>query len=99
MCVSSSSSFGHTTPPPKVLDDQQHHHHVSHVARLDATEALRRFVRISRSCLGAHSTADGGNSGSLKHACPKGIYVAPVPEEPLLWTGVLFVRKGEKKGN
>ncbi|KAI5356566.1 Putative ubiquitin-conjugating enzyme E2, ubiquitin-conjugating enzyme/RWD [Septoria linicola] len=32
--------------------------------------------------------------GTVKHACPKGIYVAPVPEEPLLWTGVLFVRKG-----
>ncbi|CAK3765554.1 Hypothetical predicted protein [Lecanosticta acicola] len=31
---------------------------------------------------------------SLKHACPKGIYVAPLPDEPLLWTGVLFVRKG-----
>ncbi|SMQ45302.1 unnamed protein product [Zymoseptoria tritici ST99CH_3D7] len=30
----------------------------------------------------------------LKHACPKGIYVAPLPEEPLTWTGVLFVRKG-----
>ncbi|KAM0718527.1 hypothetical protein Q7P37_005597 [Cladosporium fusiforme] len=31
---------------------------------------------------------------SLKHANLKGLYVAPVPEEPLLWTGVLFVRKG-----
>ncbi|EME83445.1 uncharacterized protein MYCFIDRAFT_136888, partial [Pseudocercospora fijiensis CIRAD86] len=31
---------------------------------------------------------------SLKHACPKGVYVAPVPDEPLLWAGVLFVRKG-----
>ncbi|EME46124.1 hypothetical protein DOTSEDRAFT_148087 [Dothistroma septosporum NZE10] len=31
---------------------------------------------------------------SLKHACPKGIYVAPVPDEPLIWKGVLFVRKG-----
>jgi len=31
---------------------------------------------------------------SLKHASPKGVYVAPVPDEPLLWTGVLFVRKG-----
>ncbi|GIZ42611.1 hypothetical protein CKM354_000587100 [Cercospora kikuchii] len=31
---------------------------------------------------------------SLRHACPKGVYVAPIPEEPLLWTGVLFVRKG-----
>jgi hypothetical protein len=30
----------------------------------------------------------------LKHASPRGLYVAPVPEEPLLWTGVLFVRKG-----
>lgn len=33
-------------------------------------------------------------SASLKHASPKGLYVAPVPEQPLLWTGVLFVRKG-----
>ncbi|KXS99255.1 hypothetical protein AC578_6186 [Pseudocercospora eumusae] len=32
--------------------------------------------------------------GSLKHACPKGVYVAPVPDEPLLWAGILFVRKG-----
>ncbi|KAF2211840.1 hypothetical protein CERZMDRAFT_98273 [Cercospora zeae-maydis SCOH1-5] len=31
---------------------------------------------------------------SLRHACPHGVYVAPIPEEPLLWTGVLFVRKG-----
>lgn len=35
-------------------------------------------------------------SGSLKHACSKGVYVAPIPDEPLLWAGVLFVRKGEK---
>jgi hypothetical protein len=33
----------------------------------------------------------------LKHASPKGVYVAPVPEEPLLWTGVLFVRKGKAR--
>jgi hypothetical protein len=32
----------------------------------------------------------------LKHASPKGVYVAPVPDEPLLWTGVLFVRKGKE---
>ncbi|TKA70983.1 hypothetical protein B0A55_08033 [Friedmanniomyces simplex] len=31
---------------------------------------------------------------AVKHACPKGIYVAPVPDEPLQWTGVLFPRKG-----
>ncbi|KAK4891899.1 hypothetical protein LTR27_009598 [Elasticomyces elasticus] len=31
---------------------------------------------------------------ALKHACPKGVYIAPVPEEPLRWTGVLFPRKG-----
>ncbi|KAK1063561.1 hypothetical protein LTR33_012265 [Friedmanniomyces endolithicus] len=31
---------------------------------------------------------------ALKHACPKGIYVAPVPDEPLKWTGVLLPRKG-----
>ncbi|KAK4503713.1 hypothetical protein PRZ48_004628 [Zasmidium cellare] len=31
---------------------------------------------------------------ALKHACPKGVYVAPVPDHPVLWTGVLFVRKG-----
>nr|POF14253.1 protein crossbronx [Quercus suber] len=33
-------------------------------------------------------------SASLKHACPKGIYVAPDPERSLQWIGVLFVRKG-----
>lgn len=31
---------------------------------------------------------------SLKHACPKGLYLAPVPGEPNLWEGVLFVRAG-----
>ncbi|KAF2718276.1 hypothetical protein K431DRAFT_322534 [Polychaeton citri CBS 116435] len=31
---------------------------------------------------------------SLKYACPQGLYVAPVPDEPLLWTGVLFVSRG-----
>lgn len=36
---------------------------------------------------------------TLKHACPKGVYVAPVPDHPLLWTGVLFVRKGEQRKN
>ena len=73
-------------------------HHVITVARLDATEALHRLVRSSSPCFGVYciAPADDGSSGSLKHACPKGIYVAPVPEEPLLWTGVLFVRKGEK---
>ena len=34
---------------------------------------------------------------SLKRgACPKGVYVAPVPDQPARWTGVLFVRKGER---
>ncbi|KXL51049.1 MAG: hypothetical protein FE78DRAFT_74806 [Acidomyces sp. 'richmondensis'] len=31
---------------------------------------------------------------ALKYACPKGIYVAPLPDEPLTWTGVFFPRKG-----
>ncbi|KAK5175658.1 uncharacterized protein LTR77_000797 [Saxophila tyrrhenica] len=31
---------------------------------------------------------------SLKHAFPKGIYVAPLPDDPLIWAGLLFVRKG-----
>ena len=39
-------------------------------------------------------SADRFGSAALKHACPKGIYVAPLPDEPLLWTGVMFVRKG-----
>ncbi|KAL2267645.1 hypothetical protein VTJ83DRAFT_4922 [Remersonia thermophila] len=30
----------------------------------------------------------------LKQACPKGVYVAPTPGDPSLWTGVLFVQKG-----
>lgn len=34
---------------------------------------------------------------TLKHACPKGAYVAPVPDHPLLWTGVLFVRQGKQR--
>ena len=33
-------------------------------------------------------------SASLKSACPKGIYLTPVPDEPLTWAGVLFLRKG-----
>ncbi|WPH00231.1 Hypothetical protein R9X50_00305400 [Acrodontium crateriforme] len=31
---------------------------------------------------------------TLKFACPKGVYVAPTPDEPLQWSGVLFLRKG-----
>ncbi|KAL1586333.1 hypothetical protein WHR41_05419 [Cladosporium halotolerans] len=31
---------------------------------------------------------------SLKHANLKGLYVSPVPDEPLQWTAVLSVRKG-----
>ncbi|KAH9825750.1 Protein crossbronx, partial [Teratosphaeria destructans] len=31
---------------------------------------------------------------ALKTACPKGVYVAPDPDEPLTWTGVLFPRRG-----
>ncbi|TKA34338.1 hypothetical protein B0A50_00319 [Salinomyces thailandicus] len=27
---------------------------------------------------------------SLKHACPRGIYISPVSEEPLTWAGVVF---------
>ncbi|KAL1842879.1 hypothetical protein VTJ49DRAFT_3896 [Mycothermus thermophilus] len=30
----------------------------------------------------------------LKQACPRGVYVAPTPGDPSLWTGVLFVQKG-----
>ncbi|OQO10183.1 hypothetical protein B0A48_04540 [Cryoendolithus antarcticus] len=33
-------------------------------------------------------------SASIKHVCPRGVYVAPLPEDALQWTGVLFVRKG-----
>ncbi|KAK5133578.1 hypothetical protein LTR08_007617 [Meristemomyces frigidus] len=31
---------------------------------------------------------------SLKHACPRGIYLTPVSSEPLTWIGVLFLKKG-----
>ncbi|KAE8377805.1 hypothetical protein BDV26DRAFT_203069 [Aspergillus bertholletiae] len=31
---------------------------------------------------------------SLNHAAPPGLYVSPVPNDPTLWTGVLFVRSG-----
>ena len=34
-------------------------------------------------------------SATLKFACPKGVYVAPNPDEPLQWSGILFLRKGE----
>ncbi|OQO06441.1 hypothetical protein B0A48_08224 [Cryoendolithus antarcticus] len=30
---------------------------------------------------------------SIKHVCPPGVYVAPLPEDALRWTGVLFARK------
>jgi len=33
-------------------------------------------------------------SASLKCACPKGVYITPLPDEPFTWSGVLFVRKG-----
>ncbi|KAA6410531.1 MAG: hypothetical protein FRX48_05953 [Lasallia pustulata] len=32
--------------------------------------------------------------GSLKHACPDGIYLSLTPDVPMVWSGVLFVRKG-----
>ena len=35
---------------------------------------------------------------ALGNAAPKGVYVAPLPSEPLVWTGVLFVRKGKSVG-
>ncbi|KAE8324210.1 hypothetical protein BDV39DRAFT_180752 [Aspergillus sergii] len=31
---------------------------------------------------------------SLNHAAPPGLYVSPAPNDPTLWTGVLFVRTG-----
>ncbi|KAK5110609.1 hypothetical protein LTR62_005648 [Meristemomyces frigidus] len=31
---------------------------------------------------------------ALKHACPSGVYVAPVHDTPLTWVGVLFPRQG-----
>ncbi|KAK4992689.1 hypothetical protein LTR66_006219 [Elasticomyces elasticus] len=30
----------------------------------------------------------------LKHACPENVYVSVSPDDPALWFGVLFVRKG-----
>ncbi|KAF2767813.1 hypothetical protein EJ03DRAFT_140558 [Teratosphaeria nubilosa] len=35
---------------------------------------------------------------ALKTSCPKGVYVAPDPDEPLTWAGVLFPRKGPYAG-
>ncbi|KFA51685.1 hypothetical protein S40293_02778 [Stachybotrys chartarum IBT 40293] len=34
-----------------------------------------------------------GNSG-LKQACPQGVFVAITPDDPALWSAVLFVRQG-----
>ncbi|KAF8454447.1 hypothetical protein BDZ91DRAFT_561025 [Kalaharituber pfeilii] len=31
---------------------------------------------------------------SLKYACPQGIYMSLSPHDPILWWGVMFVRKG-----
>jgi len=39
--------------------------------------------------------ADLADSGALKHASPKGIYIAPVPDRTQLWTGVMYIRKGK----
>jgi hypothetical protein len=33
-------------------------------------------------------------SAGLKHACPEGIFISLTPDDPALWAGVLFVRKG-----
>lgn len=51
-----------------------------------------------QSCARARTASDGVHSAGLRHAAPKGLYVAPVPDEPLVWTGVLFVRKGRQAG-
>lgn len=66
-------------------------------ACLHAAEALCGLVCAPLLSYTACSvTADDRcGSGSLRHACPKGVYVAPVPDEPLLWSGTLFVRKGK----
>ncbi|KAF4550039.1 Ubiquitin-conjugating enzyme-like protein 8 [Elsinoe fawcettii] len=31
---------------------------------------------------------------AVKDACPKGMYLSPLPDDPSQWEGVLFVRKG-----
>ncbi|PNS14909.1 ubiquitin-conjugating enzyme E2 2 [Sphaceloma murrayae] len=31
---------------------------------------------------------------NLRNACPKGLYVTPVPDDENLWQGIIFVRKG-----
>ena len=47
-------------------------------------------------CARSSLFANRHRSAALKHACPKGVYVAPVPANPLLWVGVIFVRKGTR---
>src|SRR3569833_2650653 len=34
-------------------------------------------------------------SAGLKQACPEGVFVSLTPGAPTLWSGVIFVRKGE----
>ena len=34
------------------------------------------------------------HSTGLKQACPNGVFVSLTPGDPNLWTGVIFVRKG-----
>ena len=31
----------------------------------------------------------------LKQACPEGVFVSLTPDDPSMWSGVLFVRDGE----
>jgi hypothetical protein len=34
------------------------------------------------------------SSASLNHAAPPGVYVSVAPNDPTLWTAVIFVRSG-----
>lgn len=34
------------------------------------------------------------HSAGLKQACPEGVFVSLTPGDPMLWSGVMFVRHG-----
>lgn len=41
-------------------------------------------------------TLPSNHSAGLKRSCPPGVFVSLTPGDPLLWSGVIFVRKGTR---
>ncbi|KAK6438948.1 hypothetical protein LTR95_004848 [Oleoguttula sp. CCFEE 5521] len=54
------------------------------------------FLRCQEFLVASHACAAYTllESASIKHVCPPGVYVAPLAENTLRWTGVLFASQG-----